>query len=79
MTNELKIFNSDVIPVYETDTGNKVVIGRELYERLGATERYSRWFSRMSGYGFVKKPRLYPVPNGTPPKSSANRRLYSHS
>ncbi len=28
MTNELKIFNSDVIPVYETDTGNKVVIGR---------------------------------------------------
>lgn len=54
MTNELKIFNSDVIPVYETDTGNKVVIGRELYERLGATERYSRWFSRMSGYGFVK-------------------------
>ena len=52
MTNELKIFNSDVIPVYETDTGNKVVIGRELYEKLKISERYSRWFTRMAGYGF---------------------------
>lgn len=52
MNNELKIFNSDVIPVYETDTGNKVVIGRELYENLKITERYSKWFARMAGYGF---------------------------
>ena len=52
MANELKVFNSDVIPVYETDTGNKVVIGRELYEKLKISERYSRWFTRMAGYGF---------------------------
>lgn len=31
MANELKVFNSDVIPVYETDTGEKVVLGRENY------------------------------------------------
>lgn len=50
--NELTVFNKDVIPVYETDEGRKVVIGRELHERLNLTERYSKWFDRMAGYGF---------------------------
>lgn len=54
MTNELKIFNSDVIPVYETDTGNKVVIGRELYEKLGLKARYNDWINNMTSYGFEK-------------------------
>ena len=49
----LTVFNADVIPVYETEEGKKVVIGRELHERLGLSERYSKWFERMSGYGFV--------------------------
>ncbi len=51
--NNLTVFNTDVIPVYETEDGKKVVIGRELHERLGLSERYSKWFERMSGYGFV--------------------------
>ena len=49
----LTVFNTDVIPVYETEDGKKVVIGRELHERIGLSERYSKWFERMSGYGFV--------------------------
>lgn len=49
---KLKIFNKEVIPVYTTDTGEKVVTGRELHERLGVTERYSKWFDRMRAYGF---------------------------
>ena len=30
------------------------VSGRELYEFLEITERYSQWFKRMCGYGFVE-------------------------
>lgn len=50
--NELIVFNKEVIPVYTTDTGEKIVIGRELHERLKISERYSKWFDRMAGYGF---------------------------
>lgn len=50
--NELKIFNQDVIPVYTTDTGEKVIIGRELHEKLGIKANYREWFPRMSEYGF---------------------------
>lgn len=32
--NNLTVFNNEIIPVYTTDTGEKVVIGRELHERL---------------------------------------------
>lgn len=53
--NELQIFNSDVIPVYITDKGEKVVIGRELYERLNIDTPYTQWFERMCEYGFSKK------------------------
>lgn len=53
MANELKIFNSDIIPVYDTDTGEKVVLGRELHERLKIKTAYKDWFPRMCEYGFV--------------------------
>ncbi len=50
----LQIFNTDIIPVYTTDTGEKVVIGRELHEKLKIETPYGKWFSRMCDYGFVK-------------------------
>jgi len=50
--NELQIFNSDLIPVYTTDTGEKVVIGRELHEKLEIKTPYKDWFPRMCEYGF---------------------------
>lgn len=49
---DLTVFSTDVIPVYTTSTGKKVVVGRELHEKLRIAERYSKWFERMSGYGF---------------------------
>lgn len=55
MNNDLKIFNQDIIPVYTTDTGEKVVIGRELHEKLGLKDRYNDWFPRMSEYGFEEE------------------------
>lgn len=50
--NDLTIFSSDVIPVYTTSTGEKVVIGRELHEKLEIRDHYREWFPRMCEYGF---------------------------
>lgn len=58
----LKIFNSDVIPVYETDNGNKVVIGRELHYKLGLKSRYNDWFTNMCKYGFEEGKDFFVLP-----------------
>ncbi len=50
--NELKIFNEEIIPVYKTDTSERVVLGRELHEKLGIKTPYDKWFPRMCEYGF---------------------------
>ena len=50
--NELTVFSKEVIPVYTTETGERVVLGREIHEKLNLSERYSKWFDRMCGYGF---------------------------
>ncbi len=50
--NNLTVFNNEIIPVYTTDTGEKVVIGRELHERLQISSKYADWFKNMCGYGF---------------------------
>lgn len=47
----LAVFNQDLIPVYTTDTGEKVVLGRELHEKLGIKTAYKDWFPRMVEYG----------------------------
>lgn len=47
----LTIFSKDLIPVYTTDTGEKVVLGRELHEKLGIKTAYKDWFPRMAEYG----------------------------
>ena len=54
MTNNLTVFNSEVIPVYTTDTGEKVVIGRELHEKLEVSSKYADWFKNMCAYGFLE-------------------------
>lgn len=51
--NNLTVFSKDVIPVYLTDEGKKVVNGRELYEGLEMDTDYPKWFDRMAEYGFV--------------------------
>lgn len=49
----IRIFSEDVIPVYDTNTGEKVVLGRELHEKLKIKTPYHIWFPRMVEYGFV--------------------------
>lgn len=49
----IQIFSEDVIPVYDTDTGEKVVLGRQLHEKLKIKTPYHIWFPRMVEYGFV--------------------------
>ena len=51
---DLQIFNHDVIPVYITDEGKKVVVGRELHEKLKIKTEYKDWFPRMCEYGFTE-------------------------
>ena len=63
--NELTIFSSDVIPVYTTSTGEKVVIGRELHEKLYIGKDYSTWFKDMCGYGFADGVEFSPISGKT--------------
>lgn len=39
----LKIIENELVPVYETSTGEKVVYGTELYECLGSKRQYTDW------------------------------------
>ena len=57
---DLKVFNKEIIPVYTTDTGEKVVVGRELHERLGIGKKYADWFKDMCGYGFEEGESYFP-------------------
>lgn len=50
----IRIFSEDVIPVYDTDTGEKVVLGRELHERLKIKDKYTDWMQRMICIGFIE-------------------------
>lgn len=43
---ELKVIENELIPVYETSTGEKVVYGSELYESLGSKRQYTDWISQ---------------------------------
>lgn len=40
----LTLFKNDVIPVYTTDLGNKVVDARELHKSLGLKKQFTTWF-----------------------------------
>lgn len=44
--NDLKVIENDLVPVYETSTGEKVVYGSELHEVLEVKSRYREWIDR---------------------------------
>lgn len=44
----------ELIKITTNDAGQQLISGRELFEFLEAKERYSKWFDRMIGYGFVE-------------------------
>ena len=43
---ELTVIENELVPVYETSTGEKVVYGSELHEVLGVKSRYREWIER---------------------------------
>lgn len=50
-----QIIANELIPVYQTDTGERIVDGRELHEFLKVATRYNDWIkSRIEKYGFVE-------------------------
>lgn len=40
---KLKQIENDLVPVYETDTGEKVVYGTELFDKLDSKRQYTDW------------------------------------
>lgn len=44
--NGLKVIKNNLVPVYETSSGEKVVYGSELHESLGAPSVYREWIKR---------------------------------
>jgi|SRR5690625_475820 len=52
--NQLKTIADEMMPVYETSTGEKVVNGRELHEQLFVARDFPTWIQdRIRKYGFV--------------------------
>ncbi len=47
---DLKVVSLDGITIYELETGERVVLGRELHEKLEIGWDYSTWFKRMAAY-----------------------------
>ncbi len=43
MDNELRMIEDELVPVYVTDTGEKVVNGRELHKALQSRQDFSTW------------------------------------
>lgn len=44
--NNLTVIENELVPVYETNTGEKVVYGSELHEVLGVRTPYKDWSTR---------------------------------
>lgn len=50
----MKLIDNQLVPVYETDKGNKVVDARELHEFLGSKQEFANWIkNRIEKYGFI--------------------------
>lgn len=45
-TKDLRVIENDLVPVYETSTGEKVVYGTELHEVLEVKSNYREWIKR---------------------------------
>lgn len=43
---ELKLLENELVPVYTTSTGEKIVYGTELHEALGVKSNFSTWAKR---------------------------------
>ena len=44
--NDMIVIDNEIVPVYQTDTGEKVVYGSELHKVLGSPSTYREWAKR---------------------------------
>lgn len=55
-----KLIDSEIVPVYETDKGEKVVSAKELHESLMASTRFNDWIQRnLLSVGFEEEIDFY--------------------
>ncbi|MFB1100853.1 antA/AntB antirepressor family protein [Terribacillus sp. JSM ZJ617] len=60
--NDLKVVADEILPVYETNKGNKVVNARELHEQLMVGKKFATWIQdRINKYGFIKGDDFFPI------------------
>lgn len=69
--NKLKIIENNLVPVYETSTGEKVVNGRELHQVLQSRQDFSTWAKKRltecdaeENKDFSTAPQIYGTANG---------------
>ena len=67
----LKVIENELVPVYQTSTGEKVVNGRELHEVLGSKQDFSTWVKKrltecdaVENEDFDTVPQIYGTANG---------------
>lgn len=59
-----QIVANELIPVYQTDTGERIVGGRELHEFLKVSSKFADWIkNRISKYGFTENEDFSTVSN----------------
>lgn len=66
---------NELIEVKVNDNQEPVVSARELYKGLEVTDRFSRWFERMLGYGFEENVDFTSVKSSTVVNNGAIREL----
>lgn len=72
----LKVIENDLVPVYETSTGEKVVYGTELHEILGAPSVYREWVKRrLNDVDAVENEDFEGVEISTPSRQKLNQHI----
>ncbi|QHZ52469.1 phage antirepressor KilAC domain-containing protein [Paenibacillus larvae] len=69
---------NQLIPTHSNENGNLLVSGRDLHEFLESNERYSKWFARMTEYGFVENVDFTTGQKSTVVNNGAVRALDDH-
>ena len=72
----LRVIENDLVPVYETSTGEKVVYGTELHEILGAPSVYREWVKRrLNDVDAVENEDFEGVEISTPSRQKLNQHI----
>lgn len=69
---------NELIKTQTNDNGEILVSGRDLHDYFESNERYSKWFSRMLGYGFTEDVDFTSVQKSTVVNNGASRNLMDH-